>query len=154
MFSHSTSKVSSEHVNHIVKSLLNKRQRNVLEQQQTFLRRNTDESKKRNNYLVDKFTTKKASAAKENVPNPKKKTVTEIDDDDDFVSTRKRPKKEIVVRKVDPVKECLDAIIVQIENDEATCPICNHVLADLFTIEQRQEHVNRCLEGSQIDHVS
>jgi len=59
MFTHSTTKISNEHVNHIVKSILNKRQRNIREQQQTFIRRNTDENKKRNNYLVDKFTMKK-----------------------------------------------------------------------------------------------
>ena len=61
MFSHSTTKISTDHVNHIVKSILNKRQRNVIEQQQTFIRRNTDENKKRNNYLVDKFTVKKST---------------------------------------------------------------------------------------------
>jgi hypothetical protein len=59
MFTHSTSKVSNEHVDQIVKSILNKRQRNLREQQQTFIRRNTDENNKRNNYLVDKFTMKK-----------------------------------------------------------------------------------------------
>jgi len=59
MFTHSTTKISNEHVDHIVKSILNKRKRNILEQQQTFIRRNTDENKKRNNYLVEKFTMKK-----------------------------------------------------------------------------------------------
>ncbi len=58
MFTHSTTKVSTEHVDQIVKSILNKRQRNILDQQQTFIRRNTDENNKRNNYLVDKFTIK------------------------------------------------------------------------------------------------
>lgn len=56
---HSTTKVSDERVNRIVTSILNKRQRNIIEQQQTFVRKNTDENKKRNNYLVDKFATKK-----------------------------------------------------------------------------------------------
>lgn len=59
MFKQSTSKISNEHVNQIVKSILNKRQRTIREQQQTFIRRNTDENNKRNNYLVDKFTMKK-----------------------------------------------------------------------------------------------
>ncbi len=59
MFTHSTSNVSNERVDQIVKTILNKRQRTVHEQQQTFIRRNTDENNKRNNYLVDKFTMKK-----------------------------------------------------------------------------------------------
>ncbi len=58
MFQHSTTKISNEHVNHIVKSILNKRQKNIHEQQQTFIRRNTDENKKKNNYLLEKFTMK------------------------------------------------------------------------------------------------
>lgn len=61
MFTHSTTKVSTDHVNHIVKSILNKRQRNIQEQQQTFIQRNTDENNKRDNYLVDKFTMKKTT---------------------------------------------------------------------------------------------
>jgi len=65
MFTHSTTKVSNEHVNYIVKSILNKKQRNIIEQQQTFIRRNTDENKKRNNYLVDKFTMKKRTKFEE-----------------------------------------------------------------------------------------
>jgi hypothetical protein len=59
MFTHSTTKISNEHVNYIVKSILNKKQRNIIEQQQTFIRKNTDENNKRNNYLLDKFTMKK-----------------------------------------------------------------------------------------------
>ena len=59
MFTHSTSKVSNERVDQIVKTILNKRQRNIREQQQTFIRRNTEENNKRNNYLVDKFAMKK-----------------------------------------------------------------------------------------------
>ncbi len=58
MFTHSTTKISNEHVNYIVKSILNKKQRNIIEQQQTFIRKNTDENNKRNNYLLDKFTMK------------------------------------------------------------------------------------------------
>lgn len=59
MFTNSTTKISNEHVNHIVKSILNKREKNVREHQQTFIQRNKDENNKRNNYLVDKFTMKK-----------------------------------------------------------------------------------------------
>ncbi len=59
MFTHSTTKISNEHVDQIVKSILNKRQKNLREQQQTFIRKNTDENNKRNNYLVDKYTMKK-----------------------------------------------------------------------------------------------
>jgi predicted nucleic-acid-binding protein len=59
MFTHSTTKISNEHVNHIVSTILNKKKRNIIEQQQTFIRRNTDENNKRNNYLLDKFTMKK-----------------------------------------------------------------------------------------------
>jgi len=74
MSSNSTTKVSSDHVDRIVKSILNKKQRKVIEQQQTFLRRNTDEDQKRNNYLVDKFLKKKNN------------NETNDDDHDDFVS--------------------------------------------------------------------
>ncbi|CAF3704004.1 unnamed protein product [Adineta steineri] len=166
--------VSNDHVNHIVQSILNKRQRNVLEQQQTFIRRNTDENNKRNNSLIDKFTIKKpTNSSKENVISnpiiPKKKTIVEInndDDDDDFVSIKKpakiiKPSKidsniiktDSNIIKTDPIKECLESIILQIENNEATCPICNQVLSYLTTIDQRQQHVNRCLEESQINNI-
>ncbi|CAF4070632.1 unnamed protein product [Rotaria sp. Silwood2] len=164
MFTHSTTKASNEHVNHIVTSILNKRQRNVIEQQQTFIRKNTDENNKRNNYLVDKFTSKKRTiSSKENVMNPitklispKKKAPIEINDDDDFMTIRKRPKVihqpkiNSIVRKNDSIKECLESILIQIENNDVTCPICNQVLSNLSTIDQRQQHVNRCLEEPQI----
>ncbi|CAF4492788.1 unnamed protein product [Rotaria sp. Silwood1] len=162
-------RLSNEHVNRIVTSILNKRQRTVIEQQQTFIRRNTDENNKRNNYLVDKFTSKKRtilfSSSKENVMNPitklispKKNTPIEIndDDDDDFITIRKRPKVihppkiNSVVKKNDPIKECLESVLIQIENNDVTCPICNQVLSNLSTIDQRQQHVNRCLEEPQI----
>ena len=172
MFTHSTSKAPEEHVNRIVKSILNKRQRNVIDQQKTFIRRNTDENNKRNNYLVDKFTMKKPtrfgrsrtelnhhrlafSSTKENVPvSPKKKALLE-DDDDDFISTKKRPrlKEESPMIQIDPIRACLEAIIAQIEQDDATCPICNQVLMNLTTLDQREQHVNRCLEEMQINHV-
>jgi hypothetical protein len=162
MFSHSTTKISTEHVNHIVKSILNKRQRNLHEQQQTFLRRNTDEKNKRNNYILDKFTIKKHSA-KENIIPATTKLISPIeihDDDDDFISIKKPPSKipdppklHPMVIKTDPIKECLDSIISQIENNDATCPICNQMLSNLFTIDQRQQHVNRCLEESQLNNV-
>ncbi|CAF2491473.1 unnamed protein product [Rotaria sp. Silwood2] len=158
---------SNEHVNHIVTSILNKRQRNVIEQQQTFIRKNTDENNKRNNYLVDKFTSKKRTiSSKENVMNPitklispKKKAPIEINDDDDFMTIRKRPKVihqpkiNSIVRKNDSIKECLESILIQIENNDVTCPICNQVLSNLSTIDQRQQHVNRCLEEPQIINV-
>ncbi|CAF1294084.1 unnamed protein product [Rotaria sordida] len=171
MFTYSTTKISNEHVNHIVTSILNKKQQNLLEQQQTFIRRNTDENNKRNNYLVDKFTSKKRTiSSKENVLNPitklispKKKVSIEIndddDDDDDFIATRKRPKViyqskiNSILRKNDPIKECLESIIIQIENNDITCPICNQVLSNLSTIDQRQQHVNRCLEEPQIINI-
>jgi hypothetical protein len=167
MFTHSTTKVSTDHVNHIVKSILNKRQRNVIEQQKTFIRRNTDENKKRNNYLVDKFTMKqRTNSSKENlmIPPTKQAAVIKInddddDDDDDFISTSKhrkiinQPKINPVVIKVDPIKECLESITLQIENNEAMCPICNQILSSLSTIDQREQHVNRCLEESLINNV-
>jgi hypothetical protein len=157
MLKHSPTKISHEHVNHIVKSILNKKQRNIIEQQQTFIRRNTDEDNKRNNYLVDKFTkkkekegsVKKSSSSKENINLPITKKHFNDDEDDDFISTKKRPK----IITPNPVKECLDSIISQIENEEATCPICNQIFSNLNTIDQRQEHVNRCLEKSQINNV-
>ena len=169
MFKHSTSRVSNDHVNQIVKSILTKRQKNVVEQQQSFIRRNTDENNKRNNYLVDKFTVKKQTKENQMMPTPKlispkkKKTTLEIFDDDenDFISSRKRPKlteskKEIVPKKPrnNPVNECLESIVAQIENNDATCPICNKILSNLVTIDQRQEHVNHCLEQSQFNNVN
>ena len=95
---------------------------------------------------------------------PKKKTVAESrrnhdEDDDDFISMRKPAKimKSMVidvrVARVDPVKECLDSMILHIENEDATCPICNRLLSNLATLDERQHHVNRCLEESQINHV-
>jgi hypothetical protein len=153
MFSHSTTKISTEHVNHIVKSILNKRQRNLHEQQQTFLRRNTDEKNKRNNYILDKFTIKKHSAKENIIPATTEFISPHDDDDDDFISIKKPPKIHPIVIKTDPIKECLDSIISQIENNDATCPICNQMLSNLFTIDQRQQHVNRCLEESQFNNV-
>ena len=125
MFSHSTTKVSSdsEHVNRIVNSILKKKQRKVVEQQQTFLRRNTDENQKRNNYLVEKFT----------------KTKTDKDDEDeDFVSTS---------RKVKPMAENSQtaAVVVPDENEETLCPICNENLSKFVLLKDREEHVDRCL---------
>ncbi|CAF0920479.1 unnamed protein product [Rotaria sp. Silwood1] len=89
---------------------------------------------------------------------PKKNTPIEIndDDDDDFITIRKRPKVihppkiNSVVKKNDPIKECLESVLIQIENNDVTCPICNQVLSNLSTIDQRQQHVNRCLEEPQI----
>lgn len=81
------------------------------------------------------------------------------DDDDDFISTKKPsktielPKKEPVVVQTDPVEECLEAITSEIEQNDATCPICNQPLTNFFTIDQRQQHVNQCLEESQIKNV-
>ena len=117
MFPQPTGKVSSEHVHHIVKSILNKKQRKVVEQQQTFLRRNTDENQKRNNYLVEKFT--KMNKEKDN-------------DEEDFASTR---------RKVQTAG-------VQDENDETVCPICQENLSKFVLINDREEHVDRCLKKS------
>lgn len=186
MFTHPATKVSNEHVDQIVKSILTRRQKNLREQQQTFIRRNTDENNKRNNYLVDKFTMKKPTkfahlsrrfprsfslhrSSKENTPtpptklvSPKKKTPLEIpdDDDDDFVSTRKRPKIDQPPKvkppatKIEPIKACLESILVEIENEDATCPICNQILSNFFTIDQREQHVNQCLEESQIKSVN
>jgi hypothetical protein len=105
--------------------------------------------------------------SKENIipPTPKlispkkKKTPIEIDDDDDFISTNKRPKithppkPTPPVPKIDPIKECLESIILEIENAEATCPICNQVLSNLPTIDQREQHVNHCLEQTQMQNV-
>ncbi|CAF3112757.1 unnamed protein product, partial [Rotaria socialis] len=152
-----------------VTSILNKRQRNIVEQQQTFIRRNTDETKKRNNYLVDKFTTKKRPISlKENIAtpttkhiSPKKKTpivIIDDDDDDDFITAKKRPKiiyepkVKLMVTKTDPIKECLESIIIQIENNDVICPICNQILSNLSTMDQRQQHVNRCLEEPKINN--
>jgi hypothetical protein len=45
-------------------------------------------------------------------------------------------------------------IILQIENNEATCPICSKILSNLNTIDQRQQHVNQCLEESQFNKVN
>ncbi|CAF1503382.1 unnamed protein product [Rotaria sordida] len=95
------------------------------------------------------------------VISPKKKVSIEIndDEDDDFITIRKRPKViyqpkiNSIVRKNDPIKECLESIIIQIENNDITCPICNQVLSNLSTIDQRQQHVNRCLEEPQIINV-
>ena len=105
------------------------------------------------------------SSSKENIPkptvpklrSPKKKTPLEIDDDDDdFISTTKRLKVTIqpVPMKVDPIKECLEGIISKIEQNDATCPICNQILINLPAIDQREEHVNRCLEESQMNNVN
>ncbi|CAF4580533.1 unnamed protein product [Rotaria socialis] len=157
-------------VNQVVTSILNKRQRNIVEQQQTFIRRNTDETKKRNNYLVDKFTTKKRPISlKENIAtpttkhiSPKKKTpivIIDDDDDDDFITAKKRPKiiyepkVKLMVTKTDPIKECLESIIIQIENNDVICPICNQILSNLSTMDQRQQHVNRCLEEPKINNI-
>ena len=148
-----------------------------LNNKKTFIRRNTDENNKRNNYLVDKFTMKKRTkfviknyfpsqtsflfrSSKENIMipkliSPKKKTPTEIiDDDDDFISIKKPPKTlNQPLIKVDPIKECLESIISEIENNDTTCPICNQLFSNLNSIDQRQQHVNRCLEDSQINNV-
>lgn len=115
------------------------------------------------------------SSSKENINIPiKKKNPIEIDDDDDddFISTRKRPKFIDIPREkppdlpkekrpdplkpnpIDLVKECLESIIIQIENEDATCPICNQILSNLNTIDQREQHVNRCLEESQLKTVN
>jgi hypothetical protein len=85
---------------------------------------------------------------------PKKKILTEIndDDDDDFISIKKHSK-VIDPPKLNPIRECLESIILQIENNDATCPICNQILSNLNTIDQRQQHVNRCLEESQFNNV-
>ncbi|CAF2055243.1 unnamed protein product [Rotaria magnacalcarata] len=170
MLKHPTTQVSDARVNQVVTSILNKRQRNIVEQQQTFIRRNTDETKKRNNYLVDKFTTKKRPISlKENIAtptrkhiSPKKKTpivIIDDDDDDDFITAKKRskvtyqPKVKFMVTTTDPIKECLESIIIQIENDDVICPICNQVLSNLSTMYQRQQHVNRCLEEPKINNI-
>ncbi len=55
--------------------------------------------------------------------------------------------------KIDPIKECLESIIAQIENAEAICPICNQTLSNFNTIDQREQHVNNCLEQSQMKNV-
>ena len=159
MFKHSTTNISNDHVNHIVTSILNKKKRNIIEQQQNFIRRNSDETNKRNNYLLDKFTMKKQTKSeKENIKTPPKKKKPSIDDDDDdedFISIKKRAKiinpPKIITSN--PVKECLESIISEIENNEATCPICNEILSYLTTVDQRQQHVNHCLENSQINNV-
>lgn len=165
MFTHSTSKVSNDHVEHLVKSILNRRDRKLREQQQTFIRRNTDENNKRNNYLLDKFVMKK-TVAKENIDNSTKKLISpkkkplDNDDDDDFISIKKpppalpKPAHPLPPPKINPIKACLEAIITQIENEEATCPICNEILSDFPTIDQRERHVNQCLEESQIKNVN
>lgn len=158
MFPPSTAtKISNDHVDHLVKSILNRREKKLREQQQTFIRRNTDENNKRDNYLIDKFTMKKKSS-KENIEKPpKKKTPIPVDDDDDFVSIKKPPVKiptHSFIPKIDPIRACLESIITQIENDEATCPICNQILSNFPTIDQRERHVNQCLEESQIKTVN
>ncbi len=87
---------------------------------------------------------------------PKKKIHDDDDDDDDFISIRKRSKVINPPKQnpIDPIKECLESIILQIENNDATCPICNEILSNLNTIDQRQQHVNRCLEESQLNKVN
>jgi hypothetical protein len=89
---------------------------------------------------------------------PKKKSSIEIhdDEDDDFISIKKRPKMIDLPKPnpIDSIKECLESIILQIENNDATCPICNQILSNLNTIDQRQQHVNRCLEESQFNKVN
>ena len=108
------------------------------------------------------------SSSKENIRSPsiklispKKKIPIEIndDDDDDFITVRKRPritnqpKINIDVRKTSPINECLESIVVQIENNEVVCPICNRNLSNLSTIDQRQQHVSRCLAAPQMNNV-
>jgi hypothetical protein len=86
----------------------------------------------------------------------KKKPPHDDDDDDDFISLKKRPKiihSSTPVPKIDPIKECLESIILQIENADAICPICNQILSNFFTIDQREQHVNHCLEQSQMQNV-
>lgn len=163
MFTHSTNKLANDRVEYLVKSILNRRERKLREQQQTFIRRNTDENNKRDNYLLDKFTMKKTAATKENIDtptrkliSPKKKPPVVLDDDDDFISIKKPPSKPTCPPppKINPIKACLEAIITQIENDEATCPICNQILSNFPTIDQRERHVNQCLEESQMKTVN
>ena len=158
-----TTKISNDRVEHLVKSILNRREKKLREQQQTFIRRNTDENNKRDNYLIDKFTMKKKSS-KENIEkppkklvSPKKKTSIQIDDDDDFVSMKKPPVKiptHSTIPKIDPIRACLESIIIEIENNEAICPICNQILSNFPTIDQRERHVNQCLEESQMKSVN
>lgn len=159
MFPSSTSnntKLSQDHVEHLVKSILNRREKKLREQQQTFIRRDTDELNKRDNYLIDKFTMKK-KATKENIEHlPKKKIPVQLDDDDDFISIKKPPVTKIIqpyIPKINPIRACLESIISEIENNEATCPICNHILSNFPTIDQRERHVNRCLEESQMNTI-
>lgn len=111
------------------------------------------------------FSSSKENAEKPIVKrnSPKKKTnvvvIDDDDDDDDFVTTKKRPKiiqpskPDVIVKKTDPIKECLESIISQIENNDVICPICNQVLSYLTTIDQRQQHVTRCLEEPKISTV-
>jgi hypothetical protein len=78
-----------------------------------------------------------------------------VDDDDDFISIKKRPKLvrpiniDRSVTKSDAVNQCLESIISHIESHDATCPICNQQLSSLINIEQREQHVDRCLQQSQ-----
>ena len=88
------------------------------------------------------------------------------DDDDDFISFTKSSARKIIKTKPksneiisisiqnDPIKQCLEFIISKIEDEDARCPICNEILSSLITLEQRDQHVNRCLEESQMKHVS